>query len=138
MSDRPTLAFALMDAPYESTRTTTALRLLAIAADRGCHIKVFAYEGAVMLPFARQLPHADPMHSSRTTDESPLLPRKVIAALMQRAEQRGGSLDWVNCGPCIDERGADEAIPGVRRGSPDDFWQMTREADNTLVIPTRD
>jgi tRNA 2-thiouridine synthesizing protein D len=43
----------------------------------------------------------------------------------------------VNCGLCVDERGAANAIAGVRRGSPADFWQMAEASDNTLVIATR-
>jgi tRNA 2-thiouridine synthesizing protein D len=34
-------------------------------------------------------------------------------------------------------RAAGEAIDGVRRGSPADFWQMSAASDNTLVIGTR-
>ncbi len=56
------LSFALMDAPFESARSTTALRLLAIAAQRGCRIRVFAYEGAVMQTFSRQQRHANAVH----------------------------------------------------------------------------
>jgi hypothetical protein len=37
----------------------------------------------------------------------------------------------------VDERGAAEAIAGVRRGTPGDFVQMAKDAGNTLVIPTR-
>jgi tRNA 2-thiouridine synthesizing protein D len=44
----------------------------------------------------------------------------------------------VNCGLCVDERGAGDAIAGLRRGSPTDFWQQAREAHNTLVIATRE
>jgi tRNA 2-thiouridine synthesizing protein D len=56
---------------------------------------------------------------------------------MREAERNGGKIDWVNCGLCVDERGAANAIPGVRRGSPADFWQMSEASDNTLVIATR-
>ena len=49
----------------------------------------------------------------------------------------GGKIDWVNCGLCVDERGATASIPGVMRGSPADFWQMAEASDNTLVIATR-
>jgi len=38
---------------------------------------------------------------------------------------------------CVDERGADQAISGVRRGSPADLLKMAQESDNTLVIGTR-
>lgn len=136
--NRPTLAFALMDAPFESARTTTALRLLDIAARRGCDIKVFAYEGAVMLPFARQQAHPNAVHGRSAEEENHFLPKDVIAALIDEAQRNGGSLEWVNCGLCVDERGAGESIAGVRRGTPADFWQQAKESVNTLVIPTRD
>lgn len=42
MATGKTLTFALMDPPYEDARSTTALRLLHIAARRGCKIHVFA------------------------------------------------------------------------------------------------
>ena len=54
MSDKKTITFALMDPPYESARCTTALRLINIAAQRGYDVNVFAYEGAVGLPFTKQ------------------------------------------------------------------------------------
>jgi tRNA 2-thiouridine synthesizing protein D len=46
-------------------------------------------------------------------------------------------LTWVNCGLCVDERGASNAVDGVRRGSPADFLKMAEQSTNTLVIPTR-
>jgi tRNA 2-thiouridine synthesizing protein D len=135
---RPSLAFALMDAPFESARTTTAFRLLDIAARRGLDLKVFAYEGAVMLPFARQQAHPNAIHGRSAEEENHPLPKDIVAALAAEAARCGGSLDWVNCGLCVDERGAGEAIAGVRRGTPGDFWQMARDARNTLVVATRD
>jgi tRNA 2-thiouridine synthesizing protein D len=53
------------------------------------------------------------------------------------ASVRRGKFDWVNCGLCVDERGATEAVEGVRRGSPGDFLKMAEASDNTLVIGTR-
>jgi len=35
MADNKTITFAIMDAPYENPRSTTALRLIEIAASRG-------------------------------------------------------------------------------------------------------
>jgi tRNA 2-thiouridine synthesizing protein D len=137
MADKKTLAFLLMDAPYESARTTTALRLIDIAVRRGYAVNVFAYEGAVLLPFARQQPHANAVHGRSVEEENHLLTKNVIAALAAAATQNGGKLDWVNCGLCVDERGAGEAIEGIRRGSPADFWKMAEASDNTLVIATR-
>jgi len=137
MADAKTLTFLLMDPPYEDARSTTAFRLLDAAARRGWHVNVFAYEGAVALPFAKQAPHANAVHGRSVEEENHPLPREWVRALMETARAYGGSLDWVNCGLCVDERGAGEAIEGVRRGSPADFWKMVEGADNTLVIPTR-
>ena len=66
-----------------------------------------------------------------------MLTKDLIAAVMATAERAGTKFDWVNCGMCVDERGADQAIPGVRRGSPADLLKMAQESDNTLVIGTR-
>jgi len=131
------LTFALMDSAFESARTTTAMRLIDIAARRGYDITVFAYEGAVMLPFAKQEQHANKVHGREVEEENHPLPRKFIASMMTEAKKNGGSLDWINCGLCVDERGAGEAIEGVRRGAPPDFWKAAETTDNTLVIATR-
>jgi sulfur relay (sulfurtransferase) complex TusBCD TusD component (DsrE family) len=137
MTKKTTLTFALMDAPFESARSMTALRLIEIAARRGYDINVFAYEGAVFLPFAKQQQHANAVHGRSLEEENHVLPRLLIASLMEEAAKAGGRIDWVNCGLCVDERGAGEAIEGVRRGSPADFWKMAEASDNTLVIGTR-
>ena len=132
-----TLTFALMDAPYENARSTTALRLIDVAVKRGFNVNVFAYEGAVYLPFAKQAQHANAVHGRSVEEENHPLPRAWIAALMKAAAAKGAKVDWVNCGLCVDERGAAEAIEGVRRGSPADFWNFAQSADNTLVIGTK-
>lgn len=137
MTSKPELTFVLMDGPFESARTTTAMRLLDIAARRGYEINVFAYEGAVYLPFARQAPHANAVHGHDIDEEDHPLPKEWIAALMSEATANGGSVDWTNCGLCVDERGAGDSIDGVRRGTPADLLAFTRRSDNTLVIPTR-
>lgn len=131
-----TLTFALMDAPFEASRTTTVLRLIDNAIDKGYNINVFAYEGAVYLPFALQEPHANAVHQRDVDEEDHPLPREWIAALIDKARRKGVAFDWVNCGLCVDERGASEAIPGVRRGSPADFWTMATSSLNTLVVGT--
>jgi tRNA 2-thiouridine synthesizing protein D len=132
-----TLTFALMDAPYENARSTTALRLIDLAVKRGFNVNVFAYEGAVYLPFAKQAQHANAVHGRSVEEENHPLPRAWIAALMNEAAAKGVKLDWVNCGLCVDERGAAEAIEGVRRGSPTDFWNFAQSSVNTLVIGTK-
>ena len=137
MTKSKTLTFALMDAPFESARSTTALRLIDIAVRRGHRVNVFAYEGAVYLPFAGQKAHPNAVHGHDVEAEDHPLPREWVTAIMRQAEKSGGSIDWVNCGLCVDERGADDAVPGVRRGSPADFLAMALASDNTLVIATK-
>ena len=137
MADKKTLTFAIMDPPYEDARSTTALRLMDICARRGYDINVFAYEGAVYLPFARQEAHLNAVHGHDAEEEDHPLPKEWVAAIIDEAAKNGGKVDWVNCGLCVDERGAGEWIEGVRRGTPGDFWQMAESSDNTLVIPTR-
>ncbi len=137
MAEKKTLTFALMDAPYENARTTTALRLIDIAARRGYDINVFAYEGAVGVPFALQQAHPNAVHGHDVEEEDQPLPREWVAALVEEAGRTGGKIDWVIGGLCVDERGLGEAIEGVRRGTPGDFWKMAESSDNTLVIPTK-
>jgi len=137
MKGKKTLTFLLMDAPFENARTTTALRLIDIAARRGYDINVFAYEGAVYLPFAAQKQHANAVHGHDVVQEDHPLPREWVEAVVQEAAKNGGRVDWVNCGLCVDERGASDAVAGVRRGSPADFWKMATSSDNTLIIGTK-
>jgi len=137
MTTSETLTFVLMDAPFESARTTTAFRLLHAAVSRGYEVNVFAYEGAVALSFARQTAHANAVHGRDAAQEAHPLPKEWVAQLMKQADASGAKLSWVNCGLCVDERGVAEAIEGVRRGSPADFWKMAQESRSTLVIATK-
>ena len=137
MTAKTCLTFLLMDPPFESARTTTAFRLIQSALKQGHDVKVFAYEGAVSLAFAKQAAHANSVHGRDTLQEAHPLTREWIAFLQADAAARTARLDWVNCGLCVDERGVNESVPEVRRGSPLDFWAMVRESTNTLVIPTR-
>lgn len=132
-----TLTFALMDPPYENARSTIALRLIDLALRRGFNVNVFAYEGAVYVPFARQAPHPNAMHGHDVVEEDHPLPKDWVDALLKLAGEKGVKLDWVQCGMCVDERGAAESIAGLRRGSPADFVKFVEQSDNTLVIPTR-
>jgi tRNA 2-thiouridine synthesizing protein D len=137
MADKKTLTFTLMDAPYEQARSTTAFRLIDIAVRRGYDVNVFAYEGAVALPFAKQAPHANAVHGRDAAQEDHPNPKDWVAALIKTAEASGSKLTWINCGLCVDERGVAEVIPGVGRGSPADLWKMAEASDNALVIPTK-
>jgi tRNA 2-thiouridine synthesizing protein D len=131
------LHFVLMDAPYESSRSTTAFRLVDAAIRKGHDVRVFAYEGAVALSFARQAPHANAVHGRDVAQEDHPNPKEWIAALMKTAEDGATKLEWVNCGLCVDERGVGEVIPGVTRGTPVDLWKGSEASDNTLVIATK-
>jgi tRNA 2-thiouridine synthesizing protein D len=132
-----TLTFALMDPPFENARSTTSLRLIDIAVRRGYNVNVFAYEGAVFLPFAKQAAHANAVHGRSVEEENHPLTRVWVQALIREAEAHSAKLDWVQCGLCVDERGAADSIEGVRRGSPADFWNFAQNSDNTLVIGTK-
>ncbi len=132
-----TLTFALMDPPFEDARTATAMRLMAIAAKRGYDVNVFAYEGSVFLPFAKQARHANSVHGRSLEEEDHPLTKEWVAALAKECAAHGAKLEWANCGLCVDERGAGEAIPEVRRGSPADLVKFSEASDNTLVIATR-
>jgi tRNA 2-thiouridine synthesizing protein D len=137
MAGSKTLTFALMDAPYENARTTTALRLVDAAVRRGFNVNVFAYEGAIGIASAKQAQHPNAVHGRDAEQEDHPNPKEWVAALIKEAEKRGSKLDWVQCGLCVDERGIAEWIPGPRRGSPADFVKFVEESDNTLVIPTK-
>lgn len=137
MSEKKTLTFCIMDAPYEQARTVTALRLLDIAAQRGYNINVFAYEGAVSLGLSTQKKHPNKVHGWNVDEEDHPLPREWIDAIMRETKKNGGEFNWVNCGLCVDERGAHEMIDGMRRGTPGDLWNYATQSENTLIIGTR-
>jgi tRNA 2-thiouridine synthesizing protein D len=136
MSKGKTLTFVLMDPPFEASRTTTAMRAIDAALRRGVNCNVFAYEGAVMLPFRHQQPHPNPVHGRDAAEEDHPLPREWVAGLMAMAKERDAAFNWVNCGLCVDERGAGDAIDGVQRGTPADLWKMASTSDNTVVVAT--
>lgn len=135
MSEK-TLTLALMDPPYESANSTTAFRIIASALKKGINVNVFAYEGAVNLAFKDQAPHANPVKGTTIEDEDHPTTRNFVKALLELGNS-DPLLTWINCGLCVDERGAGNAIEGVKRGGPADFLKMAQQSDNTLVIPTR-
>jgi tRNA 2-thiouridine synthesizing protein D len=130
------LTLALMDPPYESANSTTALRIVSSALKKGIHVNVFAYEGAVCLPLQEQAPHANPVKGTTVEEEDHPNTKNFISSLLEIGKENP-LLNWVNCGLCVDERGANNVVEGVKRGSPADFLKMTQESTNTLVIPTK-
>ena len=135
MSER-TLTIALMDPPYESANSTTALRIISAALAKGINVNVFAYEGAVCLPLKDQAPHANPVKGTTVEEEDHPTTKSFISSLLTIGKEKP-LLTWVNCGLCVDERGATNVVEGVKRGSPADFFKMASESTNTLVIPTK-
>lgn len=130
------LTLALMDPPYESANSTTAFRIISAALKRGIHLNVFAYEGAVGLALKDQAPHANPVKGTTLEEEDHPTTRAFVSSLPE-AGNGNPLLTWVNCGLCVDERGASNAVEGVKRGSSADFLKMAQESTNTLVIPTK-
>ncbi len=130
------LTIALMDPPYESANTTTAFRIIEAAFKKGIDVDVFAYEGAVCLPLKDQAPHANPVKGTTVEEEDHPNTKNFVTALLEMGSE-SPHLTWVNCGLCVDERGAINVVEGVKRGSPADFLKMASESTNTLVIPTK-
>jgi sulfur relay (sulfurtransferase) complex TusBCD TusD component (DsrE family) len=137
MSDNKKLTFCLMDGPFESARALTGLRLIDISVRRGYDVTVFAYEGAVSLTFSKQTAHANSVHGTSLEEEDHPLTKDWVAAMMQTARDNGGSLTWINCGLCVDERGVHEAIEGCQRGAPKHLWEAAEASHGSLVIGVR-
>ena len=135
MADR-SLTVAIMDAPYEAAASTTAFRIIAAALEKGIDVNVFAYEGAVSLTVKDQAPHANPVKGTSVDEEQHPTTKDLVAGLLALGAT-APALTWVNCGLCVDERGAANVIDGVKRGSPADFFAMASKTTTTLVIPTR-
>lgn len=137
MASGKTLTIAIMDPPYESPNSTTALRIIDAALRKGHNVNVFAYEGAVSLTMKSQQPHPNPIKGTSVEEEQHPTTKDWIGALFALASKSGAKLDWVNCGLCVDERGAGEWIEGPRRGGPKDMLDASAASDVTLVIPTK-
>jgi tRNA 2-thiouridine synthesizing protein D len=137
MATGKTLTIAIMDAPYESANSTTALRIINAALEKGHNVNVFAYEGAVNLTMKGQQPHPNPVKGTSVEQEQHPTTKDWVASLFKLASTKSVKLDWVNCGLCVDERGAGDWIEGPRRGGPKDFLDSSTASDATLVIPTK-
>jgi tRNA 2-thiouridine synthesizing protein D len=130
------LTLALMDPPYESANSTTAFRIISAALKKGIHVNVFAYEGAVCLSLKDQAPHANPVKGTTLEEEDHPTTKKFVSSLLEIG-QGNPLMTWVNCGLCVDERGAMNAVEGVKRGSPADFLKMAATSTNTLIVPVK-
>src|SRR5712691_5530024 len=133
MATGKTLTIAIMDPPYETAATTTALRIVDAALRQGHNVTVFAYEGAVNLTMKAQQPHPNPVKGTSVEQEDHPTTKDWIASLFRLAHKQDAKLDWINCGLCVDERGAGDWIEGPRRGSPKDFYESVQRSEGILV-----
>src|SRR5829696_4168083 len=99
------LTLALMDPPYESANSTTAMRIISAALAKGIDVNVFAYEGAVCLPLKDQTPHANPLLAPPVEQEEHPTTKAFVSSLLAIGKDKP-HLTWINCGLCVDERGA--------------------------------
>ena len=132
-----TLTISIMEPPYESANSTTSLRIIDAALRKGINVNVFAYEGAVSLTIKDQQPHPNPVHETSVEEEKHPTTKDFVAGLFELAKENGVKLDWLNCGLCVDERGAGNWIDGPRRGGPPQLHEWVQASDATLVIPTK-
>ena len=131
------LNIMLMDPPYESSNTMTAFRIIESALKKGHNVTTFCFEGSVMLSFAGQKAHPNPVKGTSADEEKHPLTKDFVAGLFNTAKESGAELSWINCGFCVDERGAGEWGDGPSRGGPPHFAKAFNECDQTLVIATK-
>ena len=129
-----------MDPPFESANTTTAFRIVEAALRKGHTVHVFAYRGTKVRSTSPPCKGNSRTPTRRTGKPSKEgahhpLTRDIVRGLLTSGG--GERLQWINCGLCVDERGAGDWIEGPRRGGPGDFWKWVTESDQTLVIPCR-
>lgn len=126
----------LMDPPYESAHTVSALRLVQAALQKGVGVTVFAYEGATALTLKTQKGHPNPVKATNLEEEKHPLTKDMVAGLFELAKTKNVPFKWINCGLCVDERGVGDWIEGPVRGGPPDFVKAMMGSDKTLVIAT--
>ena len=139
MTSGKTLMVAIMDIPYESADSTTALHIIHAALKDGYNVRVFAMEEAVNLTAKAPQPPANSVREASTEKERQTATKDRAASLFQLAKQRGVKLDWVNCGFCVDDREAGDWSEGLRGVGPKDLVDASLASDATIVIlvPTK-
>lgn len=83
MASGKTVTVAIMDPPYESANSTTALRIVQSALEKGHNVNVFAYEGAVNLTMKAQAPHPNPVKGTSVEQEAHPTTKDWISALFK-------------------------------------------------------
>ena len=127
-----TLTIALMDSPYESGTTTTALRIADAAVRKGHNVNMFAYEGSTYLTMKEQKGHPNPVKGTSVEEQKHPTTANFVAGLLAT-----GKVEWINCGMCVDERGSGDWIDGPRRGGPADLLKWSEESETTLIMGSR-
>ena len=131
-----TLSMVLMDPPFESANTATALRLIDATLKQGNNVNVFAYEGATALTFKQQKAHPNPVKGTSVEEEKHPVTKDLVSGLFSTAKKSGSTLQWINCGFCVDELGVSEWDEGPVRGGPPDFAKIYKNSDKTLIVAT--
>ena len=126
------LTIALMDPPYESANSTTALRIIGAALKKGISVNVFAYEGAVNLAFKDHAPAANPV--KETTVERRIIDGPNFVRFSARDRKANPLLTWFNCGLCLTIRrlGIGRRRETRRTG---DFLTMARNPPHLVNRP---
>lgn len=134
MPKKKTLSLLIMDPPYESAKLITAFRIMHAAIVQGHNVNVFAFEGAVSITMKEQKAHANPVKNTSVEEEKHPTTKDWVSSLFAAAQKNGCQFNWINCGLCVDERGAGNWIEGPQRGSPKQFLQWAMESDTTITI----
>jgi tRNA 2-thiouridine synthesizing protein D len=140
MTPGKTLMVAIMDIPYESADSTTALHIIHAALKDGHNVRVFDMEGAVNpTATAGQLPCSSMRETAAEEERGTATKDRAAASLFQFAKQRGVKLDWVNCGFCVDDKEAGDSPEGLQTVGPEDLVDASLASDATMVIlvPTK-
>jgi tRNA 2-thiouridine synthesizing protein D len=138
MTSGKTIMVTIMDIPYESADSTTALHIIHAALKEGHNVRVFAMEGAANLTNTHQ-PPVNSIKETSVEEERQTATKDRAASLFQLAKQQGVKLDWVNCGLCVDDREAGDSPEGLRPVGPKDLVDASLGSDATMVIlvPTK-
>jgi len=125
---------AIMDIPYESADSTTALHIIHAALKNGHNVRVFAMEGTANLTAKAPQPPANSVKETSMEEERQTATEDRAASLFQLAKQQGVELDWVDCGLRIDDREERDWPDGLRGIKPKDLVDASLGSDATVVI----
>jgi sulfur relay (sulfurtransferase) complex TusBCD TusD component (DsrE family) len=119
----------LIGPPYESDQLTTALRIADEAVRQEHRVTVWTCGYSTALTAAALGP-TKPRNAQTWGVRFP----STSALAIDLLEWAGGSLDWLVCRYCAEERGVLEQVPQVRVRPPYEFVQRAVAADVALVL----